>query len=234
MRYYHNTMSRSKRYKNVATKIDATKMYPLTEAIQAVKETATTKFTGSVELHVRLGIDVSKGDQQVRSTVTLPHGTGKTVKVAVFATDAKAKEAKSAGADLVGGEELIEEIKKSGKLDFDVAVATPDMMRHMAQIAKVLGPRGLMPSPKNDTVTMDVTSAVESLKKGKVSFKNDSTANIHMTVGKTDFEDTKLVENIEAALDAIKKAKPSSSKGTYVKNVSLNATMGPGIKLLLA
>jgi large subunit ribosomal protein L1 len=227
-------MARSKRYAEMASKIDATKMYPVSEAVALLKETSTTKFTGSVELHVRLGIDVAKGDQQVRSTVTLPHGTGKTVKIAVFAPEDKAKEAKAAGADMVGGEEAIADIKKSGKIDFDVAIATPDMMRHMAQIAKLLGPRGLMPSPKNDTVTNDVVKAIEELKKGKVSFKNDSTANVHMIVGKTDFEASQLAENIETALDAIRKAKPASSKGTFLKNVSLNATMGPGIKLLLA
>jgi len=227
-------MPRSKRYVEVAKKIDSNKLYAVAEAIPVLKETSTTKFKGSVELHVKLGINVGKSDQLVRGTVSLPHGSGKTSKVAVFAEGDATKEAKTAGADIVGGQELIDEIKKTGKIDFDVAVATPEMMKNLAQIAKVLGPKGLMPSPKNETVTKNVKEAVEELKKGKQAFKNDATGNVHMIVGKTDFEDAKLIQNIEAAIDAIKKAKPSSSKGTFLKNISLNATMGPGIKVTTA
>lgn len=227
-------MPRSKRYQELAAKVDMNKLYSIDDALALVKQTAATKFDGSVELHVRLGVDPNKGEQQVRSTVTLPHGSGKTVKVAVFTNAAMAKEAKDAGADLVGGEELIEEIKTTGKINFEIAVATPDMMRSMAKVAKILGPKGLMPSPKNETVTKDVAKTVAELKKGKVAFKNDSTSNIHMVIGKVSFKPEQIKENLVASLDAIRKAKPASSKGTYIRHVSLNATMGPGINVTLA
>ena len=226
-------MPRSKRYLELAGKIKADQLYSLEEALKLVKETSTTKFPGSIELHVRLGINKEKSDQQVRSTVTLPHGTGKTAKVAVFAVGPAAQEAKDAGADLVGGEELIAEIQKTGKINFEVAVATPDMMKNLAKIAKILGPKGLMPSPKNETITNEVKKAVNELKKGKIAFKNDATGNIHLQIGKADFADDKLQENIETVMEAIKKARPQGIKGTYIKTVSLNATMGPGVRVSL-
>lgn len=224
-------MPRSKRYQELAKKINPTKIYVVDEAVKLVKETAKTKFDGSVELHLRLGIDATKGEQQVRGTVPLPHGSGKTVKIAVFAEGDKAKEAKAAGADVVGGAEMIEEIKSTGKINFEIAIATPDMMKNMAKVAKVLGPKGLMPSPKNETVTADVAKAVQELKKGKIAFKNDTTANVHMVVGKVSFSPEQLKENIVAAVDAVRKAKPASSKGTYLQHISINATMGPGISV---
>lgn len=227
-------MARSKRYKELAKKIDTKKLYLIDEAVALLKETAKTKFDGSVELHVRLGIDASKGEQQVRGTVPLPHGSGKSVKIAVFAEGDKAAEAKKAGADLVGGTELIEEIKTTGKINFELAVATPDMMKHMAKVAKVLGPKGLMPSPKNETVSADVAKTVTELKKGKVAFKNDTTGNIHMVVGKVSFSPDQIKANVLAAVDAIRKNKPASSKGTYLQHISLNATMGPGIAVSMA
>lgn len=227
-------MPRSKRYQELAKKIDPKKLYLVDEAVALLKETAKTKFDGSVELHVRLGIDASKGEQQVRGTVPLPHGSGKSVKIAVFAEGDKAAEAKKAGADVVGGVELIEEIKTTGKINFELAVATPDMMKHMAKVAKVLGPKGLMPSPKNETVSADVAKTVAELKKGKVAFKNDTTGNIHMVVGKVSFSPEQIKANVNAAVDAIRKAKPASSKGTYLQHISLNATMGPGIAVSMA
>jgi large subunit ribosomal protein L1 len=227
-------MSRSKRYQEVAKKIDANKLYLVDDAIKLVKETSTTKFDGSVELHIRVGIDATKGEQQVRGTVPLPHGSGKTVKIAVFAEGDKAKDAKAAGADVVGGLEMIEEIKSTGKINFEIALATPDMMKNLAKVAKILGPKGLMPSPKNETVTMDITKTVGELKKGKVAFKNDTTGNVHMVIGKISFTPDQIKTNFLAAMDAIRKAKPAASKGTYIQYVSLNATMGPGIAVTLA
>ncbi len=224
-------MSRSKRYQELSKKVDPTKLYLVDEALALVKETSKTKFDGSVELHVRLGIDATKGEQQVRGTVSLPHGSGKTVTIAVFAEADKAKDAKAAGADVVGGTELIDEIKNTGKINFEIAIATPDMMKHMAKVAKVLGPKGLMPSPKSETVTNDVAKTVQELKKGKVAFKNDTTANVHMVIGKVSFAPEQLKANLLAAVDAIRKAKPASSKGTYLQHISVNATMGPGISV---
>lgn len=212
---------------------DKTKSYALTEALELVKKFASTKFDGSVEAHFRLGIDVKKGDQQIRAAVSLPHGTGKTVKVAAFVTGENEKLAKAAGADIVGGEELIEEIKKTEKTDFEVAIATPDMMRLLAPIAKILGTRGLMPSPKNDTVTTNPAEAIAEIKKGKISFKNDDTGNIHMGIGKVSFENAKLAENLLAIVELVKKIKPAKAKGVYIKNISICSTMGPGIKVSL-
>lgn len=210
---------------------DKTKSYPAAEAIELTKKLSKTKFDASVEVHFRLGIDPKKGDQQIRSAVSLPHGTGKTVKVAAFVSPEKEKEVKAAGADLVGGDELIAEIKKTEKTDFQVAVAEPAMMKNLAQIAKILGTRGLMPSPKNDTVTPNPAKAVAELKKGKVSFKNDDTSNIHVAIGKVSFETKQLLENYETLLETIKKLKPSSSKGIYLRNISITSSMGPGIKV---
>lgn len=222
----------SKRYNELAATFDAKEIHSVEDAMEIVQKTATTKFDSSIEIHVNLGINTKKGDQQVRATVTLPHGTGKTTRVAVFTVDpAKEKEAKDAGADIVGDEETIAEIGRTGKIDFDVAVATPDMMSKLAKIAKILGPRGLMPSPKNETVTPNVGKAVEELKKGKVAFKNDDTANVHQAIGKASFTREQLLENYAAFMDVVKRNKPSSSKGTYIKSVTLTSTMGPGVKV---
>lgn len=212
---------------------DNTKLYNITEAIELVKKNNKAKFDASFEVHFRLGVDPKKGDQQVRGAVSLPHGTGKTVKVAAFVSAANEKAVKAAGADLVGGEELIAEIKKTEKTDFQVAVAEPEMMKNLAVIAKILGTRGLMPSPKNDTVTQNPAKAVEELKKGKISFKNDDTANIHAVIGKVSFDTNKLAENFGVFLETIRKAKPNSSKGVYIKNASVNSTMGRGVKVSL-
>ncbi len=230
-------MSKTKNDKPIApTKenelnFDKNTFYSLTEAIKLVKKLSKTKFDATVEAHFRLGIDARKGDQQVRKAVSLPHGTGKTIKVAAFVSADKEKEVKKAGADYVGGEDLVAEIKKTEKTDFQVAVAEPAMMRHLAQIAKILGTRGLMPSPKNETVTPDPAKAVNELKKGKISFKNDDTGNVHVAIGKVSFPDEKLIENFTAILDAIKKAKPAKAKGVYLKNITISSSMGPGIKV---
>ncbi len=224
-------MPRSKRYNELQKLVDPKKAYPLTEAVELVKKTGTTKFDASVELHFHLGIDPKKGDQQVRGTISLPHGTGKTKRVAAFVTGEKAKEAKEAGADVIGAEELIDEIAKTGKFDFDVAVATPDMMPKLAKAAKILGPKGLMPNPKTETVSVNVKKMIEDLKKGKVSFKNDDTANVHVAIGKVSFDSAKLVTNAEAVLEALSKAKPASAKGVYYANVTLTSTMAPGVKV---
>ncbi len=208
--------------------------YKPSEAIAWVKKLHKAKFDASIELHVRLGIDPKKGDQQVRDAVSLPHGTGKTVKVAAFVEPDKEKAVKEAGADYVGGLDLIEEIKKTEKTDFQVAVAEPSMMRELAKIAKILGTRGLMPSPKNQTVTPDPAQAVLDLKKGKISFKNDTTSNLHTVIGKVSFEDEKLLENFNVVIGAIKKAKPASSKGIYLRSISLCSSMGPGVKVSLS
>jgi len=210
---------------------DKLKTYTLDEALELTKKLSKAKFDASVEVHIKIGIDPRKGDQQVRTAVSLPHGTGKTIKVAAFVSPEKEKEVKKAGADFVGGEDLIADIKKTEKTDFQVAVAEPAMMRVLAPIAKILGTRGLMPSPKNETVTPDPAKAVEQLKKGKVSFKNDDTGNLHVAIGKISFDSVKLKENYETLLGAIRKAKPASSKGTYLKNISISSTMGPGIKI---
>ncbi|MEI6596946.1 MAG: 50S ribosomal protein L1 [bacterium] len=212
---------------------DANKNYPITEAIELSKKLSKTKFDASMEIHFRLGIDTKKGEQQVRLAVSLPNGTGKTIKVAAFVTPGKEEEVRKAGADYVGGEELINEIKKTEKTDFAVAVAEPAMMKNLAVIAKILGTRGLMPSPKNETVTPNPAKAVEELKKGKVSLKNDDTGNVHVAIGKISFETKKLVQNFETLLEAIRKAKPATSKGVYIKKVYVSSTMGPGIKLSL-
>ncbi len=221
----------SQRYDEANKLIDPNKYYSAGDAIDLLKKTATTKFDASVELHFKLGIDPKKGDQQVRGSIDLPHGTGKSKKVAVFCGPDKEKEAKDAGAEIVGGKEIIEQIKNTGKFDFEVAVATPEMMRYLAAVAKILGPKGVMPSPKNETVTEKIGPTVAQLKKGKITFKNDDTANVHLMIGKASFEKSKLVDNLNACMDAVKKAKPSSSKGVYIKTAVLNATMSPAINL---
>jgi len=224
-------MTKKTTVKKEVFSFDNTKSYNIAEAIVLAKQANRAKFDASIEVHFRLGIDPKKGDQQVRGAVSLPNGTGKTIKVAAFVTPAKEKEVKAAGADYVGGEELINEIKKTEKTDFQVAVAEPDMMKHLAQIAKILGTRGLMPSPKNDTVSANPAKAVEELKKGKISFKNDDTSNVHAVIGKMSFDDAKLMENFNVILETIRKAKPSSSKGIFIKNVSISSSMGAGVKV---
>jgi large subunit ribosomal protein L1 len=225
-------MKKAKKIKQDFSEIyDKNKAYSAEEAIELSKKMSKAKFDASVEVHYRLGIDTKKGDQQVRSAISLPHGTGKTVRVAAFVSPANESACREAGADIVGGDELIAEIKKTEKTDFDVAVSEPEMMRKLAPIAKVLGTRGLMPSPKNETVTPNPAKAVSELKKGKVSFKNDDTGNIHVAIGKVSFESGKLAENFRVLTEAVKKAKPAKSKGVFVKNISITTTMGPGIKV---
>ncbi|MCL2390627.1 MAG: 50S ribosomal protein L1 [Endomicrobia bacterium] len=208
--------------------VDKSKTYSLAEATDLVKQTAKAKFDETVELHIKLGIDPKQSDQIVRGTVLLPNGTGKTKRVAVIAKGEKQKEAETAGADSVGSEDLIEEISK-GKLDFDVLVATPDVMKDLSKVAKILGPKGLMPNPKSGTVTFEIAKTVAELKKGRVEYKNDAYGIIHCPVGKASFDKEKLAENIRALFEAVSKAKPSSSKGQYIKSVSISSTMGPGI-----
>lgn len=210
---------------------DKMKAYPINEALSIVKQISKTKFDPSVEVHFRLGINTKKSDQQVRGAASLPNGTGKTIKIAAFVSPENEKAVKDAGADLVGGEELIAEIKKTEKTDFQVAVAEVAMMKNLAQIAKILGTRGLMPSPKNDTVTNNPAKAVEELKKGKISFKNDDTGNVHAIIGKLSFSDDKLVENFSNLLETIRKAKPTASKGTFIKNVSISSSMSAGVRV---
>lgn len=210
---------------------DKLKAYNLNEAISILKKISKTKFDPSVEVHIRLGINPKKSDQQVRGAVSLPHGTGKTVRVAAFVSPENEEACRKAGADFVGGDDLIAEIKKSEKTDFEVAVAEPLMMRNLAVIAKILGTRGLMPSPKNDTVSPTPAKAVEELKKGKISFKNDDTSNLHAVIGKLSFEDKKLSENFQALIDNIRKVKPASAKGSYIKSVAICSSMSPSIKV---
>lgn len=224
-------MPRSKRFSELKKLVDPKKLHPLSEAIELVKKTSTTKFDGTVELHANLGIDVSKSDQQVRFTIVMPHMAGKSKRIAAFVPADKEKEATDAGAEVVGGEDLIESISKSGKIDFDVAVATPDMMPKIAKLAKILGPKGLMPNPKTDTVGPNVKKMVEELKKGKVTVKNDATGNIHQTVGKSSSDANALKENVEAIVNALRKAKPASAKGVYIKSLTLTSSMGPAVRL---
>jgi len=210
---------------------DKTAYYPISEAVKIAKELGKEKFDASIEAHFKLGINPKKGDQQIRSTVKLPHGTGKDVKIAAFVEDENIEATKKAGADLVGNESLIKEIKDTEKTDFEVAVAEPSMMKKLGSIAKILGTRGLMPSPKNETVSSNPVKTVEELKKGKISFKNDDTANVHILIGKKSFTDEKIIENFNALLETIRKVKPTSSKGTYIKSATISTTMGKGIKI---
>jgi large subunit ribosomal protein L1 len=222
-------MARSKSYEAAAKLIDRDRLYSPSEAVALAKQTSTTKrFDATVEVAMCLGVDPRKADQMVRSTVSLPHGTGKTARVAVFATGAKADEARAAGADIVGGDELIAEVE-GGRLDFDAAVATPDLMGKVGRLGRVLGPRGLMPNPKTGTVTMDVGKAVEDIKGGKIEFRVDRQANLHFVIGKTSFTEAQLVDNYVAALDEVLRAKPSTAKGRYIKKIAVSTTMGPGI-----
>lgn len=211
--------------------VDKTKTYSVDEAIALVKQTSNVKFDAAVEVHARLGIDTGKSDQQIRATVALPHGTGKTKKVAAFVGPNDLKAAQEAGADTIYGEDDIKKIKETGKIDFEIAVATPEMMPKLAIVAKVLGPKGLMPSPKTETVGTDVKKMVEALKKGRATFKNDDSGNVHQIIGKVSFEDAKLKENVNAFMEALKKAKPNSAKGTYIQTVHLTSSMGPSIKI---
>lgn len=222
---------KGKKYQESAKLIDRTVEYKLDEASKLVVETAKAKFDESVELHAKLGVDSRHADQQVRGTIVLPHGTGKDQKVAVFAKGEKAEEAKAAGADFVGAEDLAEKIQKEGWLGFDVAVATPDMMGVVGRIGRILGPQGLMPNPKAGTVTMDVTSAIKEIKAGKVEYRTDKSNIIHVPVGKVSFGEEKIAKNINALMQAILKAKPASSKGKYIRSLTIASTMGPGIKV---
>ncbi|MET0235583.1 MAG: 50S ribosomal protein L1 [Kibdelosporangium sp.] len=219
---------RSKAYRQAAELVDKERFYTPLEAAKLAKETSKVKLDATVEVAVRLGVDPRKADQMVRGTVNLPHGTGKTARVIVFATGDKAAEAEAAGADAVGAEDLIERIQ-GGWLDFDAAIATPDQMAKVGRIARILGPRGLMPNPKTGTVTPAVAKAVADIKGGKINFRVDKQANLHLVIGKVSFDQDKLVENYAAALDEILRAKPSSAKGRYVKKVTFSTTMGPGI-----
>ena len=227
-------MAHGKRYQELKKLVDPKKAYTPSEAIELVKKTANAKFDSTVEVHANLGIDIKKSDQQVRFTIVLPHGIGKTKRVAAFVMGDREKEATDAGADVVGGEELIEKIAQSGKVDFDVAVATPDMMTKIAKLAKILGPKGLMPNPKTETVGPNVKKMIEELKKGKVTIKNDSTGNIHQSIGKASHDTKSLVENFEMIMNSIRKAKPASSKGVFIKNVVLTSTMGPSVHVEVA
>ena len=224
-------MKRGKRYIEASKVVDSAKAYDVAEAMKAVVDSATAKFDESIEIHVRLGVDSRHADQQVRGVIVLPHGTGKTARVLVIAKGAKADEAEAAGADYVGGEEMINKIKNENWFDFDVCVTTPDMMGMVGRIGKVLGPKGLMPNPKSGTVTMDVTKAVKEIKAGKVEYRLDKTNIIHVAIGKKSFGAEKLTENFNAIFDAILKAKPAAAKGQYVKSVTVASTMGPGIKI---
>ena len=227
-------MKKGKRYVEAAKAIDRATLYDVNEAISLAKKSAVAKFDETIEVHIRTGCDGRHADQQIRGAVVLPNGTGKTVKVLVFAKGDKVNEAEAAGADYVGGEELIPKIQNDGWLDFDVVVATPDMMGVVGRLGKVLGPKGLMPNPKAGTVTMDVTKAVNDIKAGKIEYRLDKASIIHVPVGKVSFTEEQLSENFTALMDAIVKAKPSTLKGQYLKSVTLTTTMGPGVKLSVA
>lgn len=224
-------MKHGKKYQDSIKLVDRTKLYEPNEAMELVVKTATAKFDETVELHLRLGVDSRHADQQVRGAVVLPNGTGKDIKVAVFAKGKAAEDAKAAGADIVGAEELVDSIQKNEKLDFDVAIATPDMMGLVGRLGKILGPRGLMPSPKAGTVTPDTAKAVTDAKAGKIEYRLDKTNIMHCPIGKISFGGKKLLENFDALMDAVIKAKPKTLKGNYIKSCNVAATMGPGIKV---
>ncbi|MFH0857227.1 MAG: 50S ribosomal protein L1 [Candidatus Magasanikbacteria bacterium] len=221
----------SKRMTELNAKVDKTKAYSIEEAVALLKEVATAKFDESVEIHANLGIDPKKSDQQIRETVVLPHGTGKTKKIAAFVGSNDEKAAREAGADVIFGEEEVKELAKTGKIDFEVAVATPEMMPKIAVVARVLGPRGLMPNPKTGTVGPDVAKMIRELKSGKIAYKNDDTGNIHQIVGKISFDADKLKENVETMIESLKKVKPTSQKGIYFKGLYITTTMGPSVKI---
>ncbi|MBQ7840856.1 MAG: 50S ribosomal protein L1 [Lachnospiraceae bacterium] len=227
-------MKHGKKYNEIAKLVDRATQYDPADAVALVKKTATAKFDETVEVHIRTGCDGRHAEQQIRGAVVLPNGTGKTVKVLVFAKGAKLDEALAAGADYVGGDELIPKIQNEGWLDFDVVVATPDMMGVVGRLGKTLGPKGLMPNPKAGTVTMDVTKAIKEIKAGKIEYRLDKSNIIHVPVGKASFTEEALAENYKALMDAIMKAKPSSLKGQYLKSITLATTMGPGVKVSTA
>lgn len=224
-------MKRGKKYAEAAKLVDRTVQYDPAEAVALVKKTAVAKFDETIEAHIRTGCDGRHADQQIRGAVVLPHGTGKTVRVLVFAKNAKADEAQAAGADFVGAEELIPKIQNEGWLDFDVVVATPDMMGVVGRLGRVLGPKGLMPNPKAGTVTMDVAKAIADIKAGKIEYRLDKTNIVHVPVGKASFTEEQLADNFQTLMNAIIKAKPSTLKGQYLKSVTLTSTMGPGVKV---
>ena len=224
-------MKKGKRYVEASKLVDKTQVYDIPEAVALVKKTAVAKFDETVELHIRTGCDGRHAEEQIRGAVVLPHGTGKTVRVLVFAKGDKVAEAEAAGADFVGGEELIPKIQNEGWLEFDVVVATPDMMGVVGRLGKVLGPKGLMPNPKAGTVTMDVTKAINDIKAGKIEYRLDKSNIVHCPIGKVSFSEEQLVENLKAIMDAIVKAKPASLKGTYLKSITISSTMGPGVKV---
>lgn len=227
-------MKHGKKYMESAKLVDRTTFYELEDAVALAKKSATAKFDETVEVHIRTGCDGRHAEQQIRGAVVLPNGTGKTVKVLVFAKGDKAAEAEAAGADYVGGDELIPKIQNDGWLDFDVVVATPDMMGVVGRLGKVLGPKGLMPNPKAGTVTMDVTKAINDIKAGKIEYRLDKTNIIHCPIGKASFTEEQLTQNLNALMDAIVKAKPSNLKGQYLKSITLASTMGPGVKVSVA
>ena len=224
-------MKRGKKYVEAAKAIDRGTLYDVAEAVSLVKKTAVAKFDETIEAHIRTGCDGRHADQQIRGAVVLPHGTGKKVRILVFAKDAKADEAKAAGADYVGGMELIEKIQKENWFEFDVVVATPDMMGVVGRIGRVLGPKGLMPNPKAGTVTMDVAKAIQEIKAGKIEYRLDKTNIIHVPVGKASFTEEQLADNFQTLIDAINKARPAAVKGQFLKSVTLTSTMGPGVKI---
>ena len=224
-------MEKGKRYVESAKLVDRTNLYDVEEAVSIIKKTANAKFDETIEAHIKLGVDGRHADQQVRGAVVLPHGTGKKVRVLVFAKGDKVEEAQAAGADFVGGQELVPKIQNEGWLDFDVVVATPDMMGVVGRLGRVLGPKGLMPNPKAGTVTMDVTKAVNDIKAGKIEYRLDKTNIIHVPVGKASFTEEQLADNFHTLMGAIVKAKPAAAKGQYLKSVTITSTMGPGIKL---
>ena len=224
-------MKRGKKYQEAAKLIERGNLYDKAEAISLVKQSAVAKFDETIEAHIRTGCDGRHADQQIRGAVVLPHGTGKKVRILVFAKDAKAEEAKAAGADYVGAEDLIPKIQNENWFEFDVVVATPDMMGVVGRLGRVLGPKGLMPNPKAGTVTMDVTKAVNEIKAGKIEYRLDKTNIIHVPVGKASFTEEQLADNFQTLIDAINKAKPAAVKGQYLKSVTLTSTMGPGVKI---
>ena len=224
-------MKRGKKYVEAAKAIDKGTLYDVAEAVSLVKKTAVAKFDETIEAHIRTGCDGRHADQQIRGAVVLPHGTGKKVRILVFAKDAKADEAKAAGADYVGGEELIPKIQNENWFEFDVVVATPDMMGVVGRLGRVLGPKGLMPNPKAGTVTMDVTKAVQDIKAGKIEYRLDKTNIIHVPVGTASFSEEQLADNFQTLIDAIIKARPAAVKGQFLKSVTLTSTMGPGVKI---
>lgn len=221
---------KGKRYQEAAALIEKGKAYPIEEAVALVKKTSNLKFDASVDVVFKLGLDTRHADQQLRGAIVLPNGTGKTKKVLVVTQGAKVEEAKAAGADVVGGKEILEDIQK-GWLDFEVMIATPDMMAELGKLGRILGPKGLMPNPKTGTVTMDVAKAVQETKAGKVTYRTDKDGNVHMPIGRVSFDDEKLTENFKVVLDLLVKSKPSSAKGTYMKNVVISTTMGPSVKV---